>query len=137
MHAPFIPSPGCTAQVFDVSACCCTGGRPISCGSERGPQCCRVGRCCKRWSGTLVLTLFSGLHHRLQALARCFATPSACLLYQMLDIQHASVCGTAMANVVDQEFEAELRAAVQQRSSSIVRVKFPKYSTGAPQTLLS
>ena len=42
---------------------------------------------------------------------------------QVLDIQHASVCGTAMANVVDAEFEAELRAAVQQRSSSIVRVK--------------
>ena len=43
---------------------------------------------------------------------------------EVLDIQHASVCGTAMANVVDQEFEAELRAAVQQRSSSIVRVGF-------------
>ena len=56
---------------------------------------------------------------------------------QVLDIRHGLVCGAPMANVVDGEFESEVRAAVQQRGSVIVRVRLlPCPNTNHPCCLL-
>lgn len=46
---------------------------------------------------------------------------------QVPDVEHGTILGVPMQNVVDEEFVAELAMSVQQRHNLIVRVRCPQY----------